>query len=546
MNYIDSFFHYYETTEAFETHRDQGLINPDSICFIKETGQIYTQNYLTGINVVQYNNKVKELEDFRKTTLEALGFSKDTSEDGTINTLLEVLKFTEGFSDDESLRVIIDGLNSAIGVNSKNLKKHISDYDKHLADFSEHTNEFKSLQSTVRSFIPWVQMTFNGNETRFETVEKFAQDIVDSIGQANGIAPLEHDGRISSRYLPVYIDEVYEYPTREEFPEEGLSSKIYIALDSNVTYRWSGSTYVEIGKSVVLGYSNNTAFPGDEGAQNTSDIEELKICTDRIEAEVEFLQDSKADVDDLSNVAAEEVLETPLLEEIETLTREEIKKDLFIDMWNSACGTNGRYNPETKLFELNGITDISYKEALSIYQYSAGWTTGTLDNNEQKRVNIRLFQKIKDVRTLIPCQQNHTWVNLNGMYSDSDLEVIMILSKATVIPVMTPYQAFYNCKKLKKVLNTIEYFSDYRTFYNCLALEDIRLQLSGSVNLQHSPLLNYDSFNYMIRNRANNNTKEITITVHPDVYAKLTDETNTEWNNLLTLAASKNISFASA
>ena len=35
-----------------------------------------------------------------------------------------------------------------------------------------------------------------------------------------------------------------------------------------------------------------------------------------------------------------------------------------------------------------------------------------------------------------------------------------------------------------------------------------------------------------------------TITVHPDVYAKLTDETNTEWHALLALAAEKNITFA--
>ena len=49
-------------------------------------------------------------------------------------------------------------------------------------------------------------------------------------------------------------------------------------------------------------------------------------------------------------------------------------KALFIDMWNQACtqGGNsyGRYNAKTGFFELNGLTDISYEEALLIYKRS--------------------------------------------------------------------------------------------------------------------------------------------------------------------------------
>lgn len=47
---------------------------------------------------------------------------------------------------------------------------------------------------------------------------------------------------------------------------------------------------------------------------------------------------------------------------------------------------------------------------------------------------------------------------------------------------------------------------------------------------------------YMIDNAAN--TAAITVTVHPDVYAKLSDETNAEWHALLAQAAEKNIIFA--
>ena len=40
------------------------------------------------------------------------------------------------------------------------------------------------------------------------------------------------------------------------------------------------------------------------------------------------------------------------------------------------------------------------------------------------------------------------------------------------------------------------------------------------------------------------NTSPVTITVHADVYAKLTDESNTDWHALMTSAAAKNITFA--
>lgn len=49
------------------------------------------------------------------------------------------------------------------------------------------------------------------------------------------------------------------------------------------------------------------------------------------------------------------------------------KEALFIDLWNNACGSYGRYNAETGYFELNGLTDIGYDEALKIFhnaQYS--------------------------------------------------------------------------------------------------------------------------------------------------------------------------------
>lgn len=84
-------------------------------------------------------------------------------------------------------------------------------------------------------------------------------------GQANGVAELDSTGKVPASQLPSYVDDVVEYDNRAAFPEDGEDGKIYIAKDTNLTYRWSGSQYVEISPSLALGETSSTAFPGDKG-----------------------------------------------------------------------------------------------------------------------------------------------------------------------------------------------------------------------------------------------------------------------------------------
>lgn len=90
---------------------------------------------------------------------------------------------------------------------------------------------------------------------------------LNAIGSAGGVAPLNDDGLVDSSFLPSYVDDVIEKASLEEFPTTGESGKIYVALDSNLTYRWSGSNYVEISKSLALGTTSSTAFRGDYGLE---------------------------------------------------------------------------------------------------------------------------------------------------------------------------------------------------------------------------------------------------------------------------------------
>lgn len=85
-------------------------------------------------------------------------------------------------------------------------------------------------------------------------------------GAANGLAELDIAGKVPSEQLPSYVDDVVEYSTRIDFPVDGESGKIYIATDSGIAYRWTGSTYAAIGSSLTLGETSSTAYRGDRGA----------------------------------------------------------------------------------------------------------------------------------------------------------------------------------------------------------------------------------------------------------------------------------------
>ncbi|MCQ4637158.1 hypothetical protein NE619_10510 [Anaerovorax odorimutans] len=89
-----------------------------------------------------------------------------------------------------------------------------------------------------------------------------------STAQQNALdkkADLSEDGKIPESQLPSYVDDVLEYSSKADFPAEGEGGKIYVAADTNLTYRWSGTAYVEISPSLALGETASTAYRGDRG-----------------------------------------------------------------------------------------------------------------------------------------------------------------------------------------------------------------------------------------------------------------------------------------
>lgn len=95
-------------------------------------------------------------------------------------------------------------------------------------------------------------------------------------GVASGVATLDTSGKVPSSQLPSYVDDVLEYATKTGFPTTGEAGKIYIAKDTNLTYRWSGTAYVEISPSLALGETSSTAYAGDKGKANATAIATLQ------------------------------------------------------------------------------------------------------------------------------------------------------------------------------------------------------------------------------------------------------------------------------
>ena len=99
------------------------------------------------------------------------------------------------------------------------------------------------------------------------------------MGVADGVATLDSTGKVPASQLPSFVDDVIEVNDFESLPEEGEAGKIYVTTTDNKSYRWAGSSYVEIPTSVALGETESTAYPGNKGKANADEIAKIKDGT---------------------------------------------------------------------------------------------------------------------------------------------------------------------------------------------------------------------------------------------------------------------------
>lgn len=164
---------------------------------------------------------------------------------------------------------------------------------------SEHFNKLESLDDELDGKVDDTT-TVNGQPLS-GNVQLDADDVgaISSTlkGANNGVAELDASGKVPESQLPSYVDDVLEgYLNGGKFyKEEGHttvitaeSGKIYVDLTggANKTYRWSGTTYVEISPSIALGETASTAYRGDRGkiAYEHSQAPHAKVDATKTEA----------------------------------------------------------------------------------------------------------------------------------------------------------------------------------------------------------------------------------------------------------------------
>lgn len=139
-------------------------------------------------------------------------------------------------------------------------------------------NGYVIKDEEARTSISTLQGNLGDLRTALDTALEKANAAIPSSqkGVANGVASLGSDGKVPSSQLPSYVDDVLEAENKAAFPTSGESGKIYVAKDTNLTYRWSGSAYVEISPSLALGETSSTAYAGNKGKANADAIAALQ------------------------------------------------------------------------------------------------------------------------------------------------------------------------------------------------------------------------------------------------------------------------------
>ena len=163
----------------------------------------------------------------------------------------------------------------------------------------------------------------------------------------------------------------------------------------------------------------------------------------------------------------------------------------------------------------------------------------------------------RKVRTLFPIRESNSNGGPNSFMTDFSsayipgLKKIMFVRLASwqwggfVVSPLNNSLASLDLEEVATEYSPLDFsqLSSWNGFYDATNLREVRIiNCRINPNLRKSAKISLESLAYLVDNAKDG--ASFNITVHPDVYAKLTDETNAPWYQLLISAAEKNINFA--
>lgn len=162
----------------------------------------------------------------------------------------------------EDLKEADSNLNNKIEDLDDKIDKEIADRE---AEIDRIENKFDGVTDELEDAL---QKEIEDRKAGDTTITNSLNAFISTKGQPGGLAELDSTGKVPAAQLPSYVDDVLEFSTKDQFPQTGETGKIYVAKDTNLTYRWTGTQYLEISQSLALGETPSTAYPGDKGKAN--------------------------------------------------------------------------------------------------------------------------------------------------------------------------------------------------------------------------------------------------------------------------------------
>lgn len=162
----------------------------------------------------------------------------------------------------EDLKEADSNINNRIDDLDDKIDKEIADRE---AEIDRIENKFDGVTDKLEEAL---QKEIEDRKAGDTTITNSLNAFISTKGQPSGLAELDSTGKVPAAQLPSYVDDVLEFSTKAQFPQIGETGKIYVSKDTNLTYRWTGTQYLEISQSLALGETPSTAYPGDKGKAN--------------------------------------------------------------------------------------------------------------------------------------------------------------------------------------------------------------------------------------------------------------------------------------
>lgn len=169
----------------------------------------------------------------------------------------------------EDLKEADSNLNNRIDNLDNKIDKEIADRE---AEIDRIENKFDGVTDKLEDAL---QKEIEDRKAGDTTITNSLNAFISTKGQPSGLAELDSTGKVPAAQLPSYVDDVLEFSTKAQFPQIGETGKIYVSKDTNLTYRWTGTQYLEISQSLALGETPSTAYPGDKGKANRDTLNSM-------------------------------------------------------------------------------------------------------------------------------------------------------------------------------------------------------------------------------------------------------------------------------